>query len=137
MGSDSQSDRGRSALTRVELVTLILRVLMEIWVVVGFAWWGYLTGSSPTTSVVLALAAPVVGFGIWGVVDFHQLGRAAEPLRLVEELVLSGLAAVGLFAVGQRALGAGLAALSVVYHVLVYAQGARLLKPRPATTVRS
>lgn len=121
----------RPALTPVELVTLVLRVLMETWVVAGFAWWGYQTGHTLLTSVLLAIAAPVIGFGIWGAVDFHQLGRAAELLRLVEELVLSGLAAVCLLVVGQAALGVGLGVLSLVYHVLVYAQGSRLLKPPP------
>lgn len=131
MTPDPQTAGGRPVLTPVELVTLVLRVLMETWVVAGFAWWGYRTGPTPPTSVLLAIAAPVIGFGIWGAVDFHQLGRAAEPLRLVEELVLSGLAAVGLFVVGQPVLGVGLVLLSLVYHVLVYAQGSRLLKPRP------
>jgi len=32
--------------------------------------------------------------GFWGAVDFHQAGRLAEPLRLVQELAISGLAAV-------------------------------------------
>ena len=130
MTADPRPADNRPAMTAVELVTLVLRVLMETWVVAGFAWWGYRIGHTPPSSVLLAIAAPVIGFGIWGAVDFHQLGRAAEPLRLVEELVLSGLAVVGLFVVGQHVLAVGLAVLSVVYHVLVYAQGSRLLEPR-------
>lgn len=131
MTADPRLTDNRPAMTPVELVTLVLRVLMETWVVAGFAWWGYRTGHTPSSSALLAIATPVIGFGIWGAVDFHQLGRAAEPLRLVEELVLSGLAAVGLVVVGQHVLGVGLAVLTVGYHVLVYAQGSRLLTPRP------
>lgn len=82
--------------------------------------------------MLLAVVAPAVGFGIWGAIDFHPLGRAAEPLRLVEELAITGLAATGLVVIGRRGLGIAMAALSVGYHVLVYAQGARLLKPRHA-----
>ncbi len=119
------------------LFTLTLRVLMECWVVAGLAWWGYETGSSPATRAMLMIGAPAVGFGIWGVVDFHQLGRAGEGLRLIEELVISGLAAAGLYAVGQHGLGVGLAVLSVAYHVLVYAQGSRLLQPRPVQASHS
>jgi hypothetical protein len=40
------------------------------------------------------LGAPLVGFGFWGAVDFHQAGRFAEPLRLIQELAISALAAV-------------------------------------------
>ncbi len=117
-------------MTPLVLVTLVLRGLLEAGVVAAFGWWGYEAGQTPGTRVLLAIAAPVVGFGIWGIVDFRRWGRAAEPLRLIEELTLSGLAAAGLWAVGQRSWGVGLAALSVGYHVLVYAQGARLLESR-------
>lgn len=132
--------QGRSAsdaaLTPVAALTLGLRVLMEVGVVGGLAWWGYATGTTPGSRIVLAIGAPVVGFGIWGAVDFHRLGRAGEPLRLVEELVISGLAAAGLIVSGQAVLGIVLATVSLVYHVLVYAQGSRLLKPRPIPAQR-
>jgi Protein of unknown function (DUF2568) len=104
---------------------------METGIVLGLAYWGYATGSGVLAKVGLAIGAPLVGFGIWGVIDFHQAGRAAEGLRLVEELVISGLVALALWSVGQPVLGLMLAALSVLYHGLVYASGGRLLKPKP------
>ena len=117
-------------MTRTEGIRLTLRAIMELGVVVGFAYWGYHVGRRPGSRIALAIAAPVVGFGVWGAVDFHRFGRAAEPLRLFEELALSGLAAAGLYVAGQRPVGWALAGLSVFYHVLVYATGGRLLKPR-------
>ena len=78
--------------------------------------------------IVLAVGAPALGFGFWGAVDFYQAGRLAEPLRLLQELAISGLAAVPLYAAGQHLLGWALGLLSVIYHALVYAQGGRLLK---------
>ena len=66
--------------------------------------------------------------GFWGAVDFHQAGRLAEPLRLVQELAISGLAAVAVYAAGQHILGWFLGLASISYHALVYAQGSRLLK---------
>ena len=101
---------------------------MELAIVVALAWWGAVTGTSAASSILLGVAAPLVGFGIWGLVDFHQAGRLGEPLRLIEELAISFLAAAGWYAAGQHLLGWGLAGLSVVYHVLVYATGRRLLK---------
>ena len=72
-----------------------------------------------------------LGFGIWGAVDFHQAGRMAEPLRLIEELVISGLAALALYATGQHVLGLAFVTLSIIYHLLVYLAGGRLLKTQP------
>jgi Protein of unknown function (DUF2568) len=119
--------------TKPERANLFLRVLMETGIVAGLAYWGVCTGDSIGAKLLLGIAAPVIGFGFWGAVDFHQAGRVAEPLRLVQELVVSLLAALALAATGRPILGAALAALSVVYHVLVYASGGRLLKsPRSA-----
>jgi uncharacterized protein DUF2568 len=110
-----------------------LRVLMETGIVLGLAYWGFHAGSNSITKVVLALGAPLVGFGFWGAVDFHQAGRVSEPLRLIQELVISGLAALALFAAGQHLLAGILAVISIVYHLLIYVTGSRLLKPVAST----
>jgi hypothetical protein len=68
------------------------------------------------------------GIRVLGAVDFHQLGTLAEPMRLIQERVLSGLAALSFYAAGQPVLGWALAILSVGYHALIYMTGARLLK---------
>jgi Protein of unknown function (DUF2568) len=102
---------------------------METGVVVALAYWGIHTGATTLAKVLLGLGAPVAGFGFWGLVDFRGAGRAAEPLRLVQELALSGLAALAWYAAGQQVLGIALAALSLLYHALVYASGHRLLDP--------
>lgn len=124
-GAGTGADRAAEAggMTGLEWLNLGLRGLMELGVVCGFAYWGYRTGGA-----LLAVGAPVVGFGFWGAVDFHQLGRAGEPIRLVQELVVSGLAALAFYVAGQHALGWGLAAVSVAHHALVYINGNRLLK---------
>lgn len=116
-------------------LTLALRVLMETGIVAAFAYWGYHVGTSAGTRIALAVGAPVLGFGFWGTVDFRQAGPLAEPLRLIQELIISGLAAVALYAAGQHILGWALGLLSLGYHTLVYVRGGRLLKhsPRPAT----
>lgn len=116
----------------LQRLNLTLRALLEASVVLGLAYWGVHTGDSAAGKVLLGLGAPVLGFGFWGAVDFRQAGRAAEPLRLTQELAISALAAVALYAAGQPAAALALAALSIVYHGLVYASGARLLAPAQA-----
>ncbi|MGA7227023.1 MAG: YrdB family protein [Acidimicrobiia bacterium] len=105
-----------------------LRALMELGIVIAFAVWGFQTADSTVMKVILAAGAPVLVFGFWGLVDFRAAGRVGEPLRLIQELVVSGLAAVAWYGSGQHFLGLALAAVSIVYHTLVYAIGDRLLK---------
>jgi Protein of unknown function (DUF2568) len=109
-----------------------LRGLMESGVIAAFAYWGYRSGNGAARRTLRAIAAPAVAFGVWGAVDFRQLGRLGEPARLVEELAISGLAMTALWAVRQRALAVILGATSVGHHALVYASGERLLKELPA-----
>jgi hypothetical protein len=115
-------------MSRFQQLNLALRALTELGVVAGFAYWGYSAGNGPTAKIVLAIGAPLLGFGFWGAVDFHQAGRMGEPLRLAQELVISGIAALALIVAGRHMLGWSLAALSVMYHLLVYLSGDRLLK---------
>jgi hypothetical protein len=118
----------RTVPARWPVFTLVLRVLMEAGIVAAFAWWGYRAGAGIALKILLAAGAPALGFGFWGAVDFHQAGRLAEPLRLLQELAISSLAAVAVYAAGQHFLGWVLGLLSVAYHALVYLQGGRLLK---------
>jgi hypothetical protein len=89
---------------------------MEIGIVVSFAYWGYILGQTSLTRVLCAVVTPVVGFGLWGAVDFHQFGRISEALRLIEELIISGIASIVLYETELYIF----AFISVVYHILVY-----------------
>ncbi len=109
---------------------------MEAGIVAALAFWGYERGQGTTTSVVFAIVAPAVGFGVWGGIDFHQAGRFAEPMRLLEELVISAVAVIALWLTGTPAFAIALAVVSIVYHAAVYATGGRLLKPRASASGR-
>lgn len=121
-------------MTPLERLLLTLRVRMEAALVAALACWGVHTGGSLSTKTLLGVGAPVVGFGFWGAVDFHQAGRLAEPLRLVQELAISLLAALAFYVAGRPAAGIALAVLSILYHALVYVSGNRLIKQRPASS---
>jgi hypothetical protein len=107
---------------------LALRAIMEVGIIVALGYWGFQTGKNITVEVLLGIGAPVIGFGFWGLVDFRQAGQAAETLRLVQELVICGIAAVALYSVGLHTLGWTLGLVSVVHHALLYLLGERLLK---------
>jgi Protein of unknown function (DUF2568) len=109
-----------------------LRAVMESGIVAAFAYWGYRRGNGGQRRAVFAVAAPMCAFGVWGAVDFRQLGRFAEPARFAEELAISGLAATALWTLGHHALGISLGAVSAMHHAVVYTTASRLLKVKPA-----
>ena len=113
--------------SKMKGVNQALRALMETGIVAAFAYWGFHTGQALGTKILFGVGAPLVGFGVWSTVDFHRAGKLSEPLRLIEELVISGFAAIALYIADQRTLGWALAGLSIVYHALVYASGGSLL----------
>lgn len=104
-----------------------LRGLMETGIVVAFGYWGFQLGHSTFVSMILCILVPLVGFGFWGLVDFHQFGKNAETFRLIQELLISGLAASAFYFSGQVLFAWILAFLSVIHHLLVYITGKRLL----------
>ena len=123
-------------LKRTEALNLTLRAILEVGVVVGLGYWGFTVHASSVIKVVLGIGVPVLLFGFWGTIDFRQ-ARHGEQLRLTQELAVSALAAIALYAAGQMALAVGLAVLSITYHALVYLSGERLLKPGSRETVTS
>jgi hypothetical protein len=114
--------------TALKWANLALRGLMELGIVVALAYWGYRTGKSPIQRTVLSIGAPMIVFSVWTFIDFRKVVPVPEPFRLVQELVISGLAAVAWYAAGQRTLGWALGLVSIVHHALVYLLGGRLLK---------
>jgi len=109
-------------------LNVALRAVMELGVVAGFAVWGYSVAGDLWLRVFLAILVPRIGFGFWGLIDFRRVGRLAEPLRLIEELLISGLAALAFYGSAHPVLGRSLLVLSVIHHGLVYLTGRRLLE---------
>jgi hypothetical protein len=111
-------------------INIGLRGIIEMGIVLAIGYWGFHAVEANIARILLGIGAPLAVFGFWGLVDFHEAGRRAESLRLIQELVVTGLAAVRLFVAGQPALAWAMGLLSVVHHALVYSLGERLLKQR-------
>lgn len=112
----------------LQWINLALRALMELGIVLALGYWGFQAGDSSGAKILLGIGAPLIGFGFWGLVDFRNAGPFAEPLRLIQELVISGAAAWALYSAGAQAWGWTLGAASIVHHALVYLLGGALLK---------
>ena len=114
--------------SKIRWINVALRALMEAGMVLGLGYWGYFNGTTTVTKIIMAISFPLVGFGFWGAVDFRNMGRLSEPLRLVQELIVSGLGAFGFYISGPHRLAWVLGLLIIVHHLLVYALGDTLLK---------
>ena len=114
--------------TKLEWINVALRGLMETGLVVALGYWGFKTGQNIGFKILLGIGVPILVFGFWGTVDFHQAGSFSESLRLAQELILTGLAALALYLAGQPVFGVVFALISITHHTLVYLQGGRLLK---------
>ncbi len=108
-------------LSAVKSANLALRFILELCALAAFGYWGFHTGKSPLAKIALGIGAPVLVAAIW--VVFVAPGSARElhdPIRLVVELVIFGLAAIGLAAAGRPALAWVLGIVFVVNRILMY-----------------
>ena len=111
-------------------INIVLRAIMELGIVLALGYWGFHNGKSEPTKITLGISSPILIFGFWEMVDFHKTCRKAELLRLIQEIILSGLAAAALYFAGQHALSWALAGLSIIHHTFVYMLGVTLLKKK-------
>lgn len=84
--------------------------------------------ADPLSGSAISFETQKLGFGCWGPVDFRRAGSMAEPLRLIQELVVSAVAALAWHITGATILGSMMALLPLVHHALVYLSGGTLLK---------
>ena len=114
---------------KLKWFNIALRAVMELGIVLGLGYWGFKTGSGTAMKFVIGIGAPLIGFGFWGLADFRRTGSNPEVLRLMQELTISGLAAAGLYSVGEHILGLLLAFISIIHHTLIYMLRETLIKP--------
>lgn len=112
----------------LKTINLTLRAIMETGIVLAFGYWGYHLANSAFLKILLMILIPLLVFGFWGMVDFHNFGRYAEPLRLTQELLVTSAAAFVLYLTGRFAFCWIMISISVLHHILVYATGGKLLK---------
>ena len=127
----SQVDKsvdGHANIGALQWFNVALRGVMEFGIVLAMGYWGYQAGGSLVTKVLLGILVPLIVFGFWGLVDFHQVRRLAKSLRLVQELLICGLVVVALYAAGQPTFAWVFGLIAIVQHILVYLLGDTLLR---------
>jgi hypothetical protein len=102
----------------------ILRFFLELAALAALAYWGA-TADTPVWPL-LAVAAPLLLAVFWGLFMSPKAAhRLHDPLRLVGEIGVFGIAAVALLVRDQAELATALAAAAALHLVLTFALGQR------------
>ncbi len=90
-----------------------LSFFLELCMLAALTYWGFTTQRG-IGKFLWGIGAPLVVILIWGAfLAPRARQRLADPLRLLNEIVLFGLAALALLAAGQQAL-------AIIFFVLVF-----------------
>ena len=94
---------------------LAVRFLLELVMLTGLAWTGWHLGGPAVVELLLAVVLTAVGIGLWALfVAPRASRRLPDPARLGIEIVLFGVASIGLAATASLPSGIGLAAAYAV-----------------------
>jgi hypothetical protein len=117
------------------VVSLALQFLLELAALAALGYWGATAGSGTVAHVALAIVAPLVAAGVWGMfgspkAPFHLRGA----WRLLLEVVFFGSAATALVVADHPVLGVALATIVALNVALLHALGEGDVSPewRPA-----
>lgn len=107
---------------------LVIRLILELGMLAGFAWWGWTLGGGGPLRIVLAIAFPLTAAVCWGAFTTPgdpsrgKDGPVAVPgaVRLGLELGLFLLCAYGIWTSGSRAAAETLLTFVALHYLLLW-----------------
>jgi len=97
---------------------LTVAFLAELAALAALAVWGWATGGSTATRVLLAVAAPALAAVLWGLFAAPRAPVQKPALTLLVKVAVFGAAVLALVVIGQPVLAALLAAAALLSAVL-------------------
>jgi hypothetical protein len=89
----------------IKAINLAVRFLLELWMLAALGYWGFKTGEQLLVKIGLGLGAPLLAGLVWGIFLAPKAPRRLqEPLLLIVELVIFGLAIAALYHIGSHLL---------------------------------
>lgn len=87
----------------IKSANLTLRFLLELCMLAALGYWGVETGEQLVAKIGLGTGAPLLAGLVWGIFLAPKSSRRLhQPLRLILELVIFGLAITALYTTGPR-----------------------------------
>ena len=97
---------------------LTVAFLAELAALAALAAWGWSTGGTTPTRLLLAVGVPTVAALLWGLFAAPQAVVDAPAVAVLVKVAVFGGAALALLAIGRPAFAAGLAAAAILSSVL-------------------
>lgn len=105
---------------------LALRLLLELGVLAGLAYWGWQTGTTATGRSLLAVFTPLLAAIIWGrFVSPKAPRRLNDPVRAGVEVVFFAGATAALVSTGAALTGIAFGVLAAISLGLMFVFGQR------------
>ena len=105
-------------------INLALAFLLELCMLAALGYWGFTLDQGLAMRVGAGLGAPVLAAVVWGIwMAPRASNRLPEPLHLILELIIFGLAVTALYAAGQPQLALVFGLVYLINVVLRYAWG--------------
>ncbi|MGN6565952.1 MAG: YrdB family protein [Thermomicrobiales bacterium] len=105
----------------LKAANLGLRFLLELCALAALAYWGIQAGRGLLLKLVLGIGAPLAAAVVWGTfVAPKATVPVPAPVRILIEVVIFGLAALGLAAAGRPTLAWVLVVIFVINDILLY-----------------
>ena len=106
----------------IQSINLLLRFLLERCLLVIFGYWGFKTGQSMLIKIGLGIGIPLIVAVLWGIFLAPASDtRLKDPLRMITELVIFGLAFAALYGRGLQSLTWVFGLTYVSNKILMYA----------------
>lgn len=105
----------------VKLLNLSVRFILELCALASLGYWGFRSGNGWIAKAALGLGIPILTAVIWGLfVAPNAAMEAIEPIRLMIELIVFGLAVAALYYAGQSKLSAVFLAVFLLNRILMF-----------------
>lgn len=101
------------------LGNLGLAFALELAAIAALAYWGFHSGASTGTRVVLGIGAPAVAIVLWGLFAAPKATFGSPALYVLTVVLVIGGAALALWSTGQHVIGVLLVALFVANLAIV------------------
>jgi hypothetical protein len=101
----------------LKIINLALTFLLELCMLAALGYWGFTLDQGLAARLGAGLGAPILAAVVWGKwMAPRASNRLQEPLHLIVELIIFGLAITALYAAGQPRLAL---AFGLIYTINV------------------
>ena len=105
----------------VKSINLAVRFLLELGALAGLAYWGWQTGTTNVSRILLAVVAPILAAVLWGWLIAPKAPRRREdPVRVGIEVIIFGSATAALISTGATVAGVIFSITATVSLVLMF-----------------